>query len=143
MLKIDNNKKIVFDMKEWLRIEGDSGPFIQYSYARINSLCKKLNHSQGAFDYSLLTHSSERKLMQALMQFHTVVLKSAEDYKPSLLCTYLFDLAQRFNHFYHECPIGQAGTESLKKSRLALSEATGLVLKKGLELLGIPAPERM
>jgi arginyl-tRNA synthetase len=81
--------------------------------------------------------------MNQLLEFHPVVVEAAESTRPSALCTYLFTTAQAFNGFYHECPIGQAETAELKDARLALAAATGEILKKGLELLGIPAPERM
>lgn len=143
MLRMDTNKKIVFDMNEWIKLDGESGPFIQYSCARIQSLVRKLGPVQAQVDWSLLTHSGERKLMQSLMSFHSLVLGAAENYKPHLLCTYLYDLAKRFNAFYHDCSIGHAETEALKQARLALSESTGAVLKQGLGLLGIPTPEKM
>jgi arginyl-tRNA synthetase len=144
MLRQDTNKKIVFDMSEWLKLDGESGPFIQYSGARINSLLKKLNYDAAKkADYSLLQHPSETKLMQHLMNFNTTVLSAAEHYKPALLCTYLYEAAKKFNVFYHDCSVGQAETQDLKEARLALSAATGAVLRQGLELLGIPVPERM
>lgn len=151
MVKMDTNKKIVFDMDEWLKIDGESGPFIQYSYARISSLCRKFEfdpHTASSIDHSktkweLLTHQSERHLIQHLSHFNTVVLSCAEGYKPSTLCTYLYEAAKKFNVFYHECPIGTAHDKDLKQARLALSFATGKALKEGLALLGIPAPERM
>jgi arginyl-tRNA synthetase len=144
MLRQDTNKKIVFDMTEWLKLDGESGPFIQYSYARINSLVKKINlKTDDGFDGSLLIHSSEVKLMQHLMNFNTQILLSAENYKPASLCTYLYETAKKFNGFYHDCSINQAETLELKKARLALAAATGEVLKQGLALLGIPVPERM
>jgi arginyl-tRNA synthetase len=143
MLRIDNNKKIVFDMKEWLKLDGDSGPFIQYSAARIFSLVRKLGPVAKTADWSALQHPAEHRLMNQLLEFHPVVVEAAESTRPSALCTYLFTTAQAFNGFYHECPIGQAETAELKDARLALAAATGEILKKGLELLGIPAPERM
>lgn len=130
-------------MNEWIKLDGESGPFIQYSCARIHSLVRKLGPVQQRVEWSLLTHPTERKLMQSLMSFHSLVLGAAENYKPHLLCTYLYDLAKRFNAFYHDCSIGHAETESLKQARLALAESTGLVLKQGLSLLGIPTPEKM
>lgn len=142
MLRQDTNKKIVFDMNEWLKLDGESGPFIQYSYARINSLQKKFK-AEATFDGSLLTHASELKLMQHLMNFNTMVLMSAEGYKPSVLCTYLYETAKKFNVFYHDCSIGNAETEQLRQARLALSAATGNIIREGLALLGIPVPERM
>lgn len=148
MLRQDTNKKIVFDMNEWLKLDGESGPFIQYSCARINSLIKKVGESIDTkelekFDGSLLTHQSEKNLMQHLMNFNSQVLLSAEGYKPASMCTYLYELAKKFNVFYHECSIGQAETQNLKVARLALAKAVGMTLKEGLSLLGIPVPERM
>ncbi len=143
MVRQDTNKKIVFDMNEWLKLDGESGPFIQYSSSRINSLLKKFGSDILSFNGSLLTHPSETKLMQHLMNFNTIVLSSAENYKPAMLCTYLYDTAKKFNVFYHDCPIGTAEDAEIRKARLALSAATGLILKNGLALLGIPVPERM
>ena len=144
MLRMDTNKKIVFDMKEWLKLDGESGPFIQYSTARINSLIKKIGKIESQdIHWGVLTHKNEKQLMQGLMHFHQQVLNATENYKPHTLCTYLYDLAKRFNSFYHDCPIATAESEDLKNARLALSQCTGLVLQKGLSLLGIPSPERM
>ena len=130
-------------MKEWLKLDGESGPFIQYSYARIQSIIKKFSVDVKKFDGALLADPSELKLMQHLMNFNSVVLISADNYRPSALCTYLYEAAKKFNVFYHECSIGKAETEELKKSRLALAMATAHILKQGLALLGIPVPERM
>ena len=143
MLRQDTNKKIVFDMSEWLKLDGESGPFIQYSFARINSLLKKFGVADVKMNAALLIHPTELKLMQHLMNFNTILLSSAENYKPATLCTYLYDTAKKFNGFYHDCPIGNAEDSEIKKSRLALAAATGEVLKQGLALLGIPVPERM
>lgn len=143
MLRQDTNKKIVFDMNEWLKLDGESGPFVQYSYARINSLLKKFRQQGSEFNGALLTHSSEVKLMQHLMNFNSTILFSAENYKPAALCTYLYETAKKFNVFYHDCPIGNVEDKEMQKARLALSAATGLILQNGLSLLGIPVPERM
>lgn len=147
MVKIDNNKKIVFDLQEWVKLDGDSGPFIQYSGARIKSLGRKLGwdpqNIPAKIDWSRLSHETEKRLMQSLMNFHANVVPAAETYRPSVLCTYLLELAKRFNHFYHECSIGDAGSPELKLARLALSAAVGRVLEKGLNVIGIEMPERM
>lgn len=143
MLRIDTNKKIVFDMKEWLKIEGESGPFIQYSVARIQSLCQKFNYNEGSVQLDLLSHTSEVELLSSLLHYKTVVCRCVETLTPSPMCTYLYQLAKKFNHFYHECSIGQAENEELKRARLKLAKATGEILKHGLQLLGIPSPERM
>lgn len=144
MLKQDTNKKIVFDMAEWLKIDGESGPFIQYSAARIHSLIKKIDDDKSLkVNAKVLVHAAEFGLMQQLMGFNTVVVSAADGYKPAALCSYLYDTAKTFNTFYHDCSIAQAETADLKKARLSLAKATGLVLREGLALLGIPTPERM
>lgn len=143
MLKMDTNKKIVFDMNEWLKLDGESGPFIQYSYARIASLGRKFPRNQALINWNSLTHSSERRLLQMVSGFNTMVSHAAENYKPASVCSYLYDLAKAFNVFYHECPIGTEADESVRNARLALSEAVGLVIKNGLAVVGISAPEKM
>ena len=143
MLRIDTNKKIVFDMEEWLKIDGESGPFIQYSVARIQSLCLKFGYQPGPIQAELLCHPTEKEILAHLLNFKSVVGRCVEGLSPSSLCTYLYQLAKKFNHFYHECSIGQAETEELKQARLKLVKASGEVLKTGLRLLGIPSPERM
>ncbi|WP_413612160.1 arginine--tRNA ligase [Bdellovibrio sp. HCB-110] len=143
MLRIDTNKKIVFDMNEWLKLDGESGPFVQYSYARISSLGRKFPRAQKDVDWSVLTHASERQLMQALFGFNSSIAQAAENFKPAAICTYLYELAKKFNVFYHECPIGTEKDETLREARLALSSAVGATLKQGLAVLGMPAPEKM
>lgn len=146
MLRQDPAKKIVFDMAEWLKLDGESGPFIQYSYARIQSLIAKQAAdvaNLNSVDWSQLKEKAEIELAQFLMYYHHQMMLAVENYKPSTMCTYLYDLAKRFNFFYHECPIGNEENKELKKARLALSQATGLVLKSGLAVLGIPVPQRM
>lgn len=144
MLKMDTVKKIVFDLEEWLKIEGDSGPFIQYSGARIKSLMRKnKDKTQVSADWKSLTHIKEQVLMGHLIYFHKTIKMAAIQDKPHLLTQYLYQLAQKFNAFYHECPISQAPSQELLQARLELAEVTGLVLEKGLNLLGIQLPERM
>ena len=144
MNRMDNNKKIVFDMTEWLKLDGESGPFIQYSHARIASLLRKLKYDPMApIAWQGLTQKSERRLAQLIMHFNTIMVTAAVNYKPALVCSYLYDFAKAFNVFYHECPIANAPTAELSQARLGLAAACGAVLANGLGLLGIPAPERM
>ena len=140
MTRIDPNKKIVFDMQEWLKLDGESGPYIQYVYARINSMVNKLG-APTSTDIKL-DAPQEKELMAQLMNFNRVVQEATEHYKPSMLTAYLYDLSRAYNSFYAECPVGSAA-EPTRSSRLTLSKATALTLKKGLELLGIEAPDRM
>lgn len=144
MIKVDNTRKIVFDMNEWLKLDGDTGPYLQYVHARITSLCEKLGfRSSDSCDFSVLKKSQEQNLMLKLSMFNTIVEQSAENFRPSTLCTYLFELGKLFNSFYAECPIGSAENEALKLSRLHLAYSCGLVIEKGLSLLGIKSPKRM
>ena len=144
MIRQDSNKKIVFEMSEWLKVEGESGPFIQYSAARINSLIQKFGKPDVNAEYAkLLTHASEAKLLNHLSQFMIEIQYAAENYKPASLCTYLYELSKKFNGFYHDCSIGQAETPELQKARLVLCQFTRSTLTTGLALLGIPVPQRM
>ncbi len=144
MLRIDTNKKIVFDMAEWLKLDGESGPFVQYSHARIASIGRKFPRNQNSpLNWELLSHASEKQLMQALFGFNTSVALASENFKPAAICTYIYELAKKFNVFYHECPIGTEKEVAIRDARLALAEAVGLTLKQGLALLGMPAPEKM
>jgi len=140
MTRIDPAKKIVFDMQEWLKLDGESGPYIQYAYARINSMVNKLGTP---IDSPLVLETpQEKELVSQLMNYHHVVQQATEHYRPSLLTNYLYDLGRAYNSFYAECPVGSA-LEPIRSSRLKISKATALTIKHGLSLLGIEAPERM
>jgi arginyl-tRNA synthetase len=144
MTCIDNNKKIVFDMDEWLKLDGESGPYIQYVHARINSMLIKLGKATSSeLDYGELTHQQEQNLILKLMDFNNVVESACAQYKTSHLCSYLYELSKLFNSFYAECSVAQAGSEDLKQARLALCESVATTLKHGLGLLGIEAPDKM
>ncbi|PIK15285.1 arginine--tRNA ligase [Halobacteriovorax sp. JY17] len=144
MTRFDNNRKIVFDMKEWLKLDGETGPYLQYVFARINSLCEKLGYSSElSADFSKLEKDSEIALMIKLSAFNDIVVLCHEKNSATALCSYLFELGKLFNSFYAECPIAKADSEELKNARLLLSKAVSLVMKQGLSLLGIDAPNRM
>ena len=142
MTCIDNNKKIVFDMDEWLKLDGESGPYIQYVHARINSIIKKLGEAKDV-DYGELVHETENRLLLKLMDFNHTVELSCKQYKTSHLCSYLYELAKLFNSFYSECSVANAETQDLKHARIALCQAVATTLNEGLALLGIDAPKRM
>lgn len=140
MTRIDPGKKIVFDMQEWLKLDGESGPYIQYAYARINSMLIKIGAPVSAA--LKIDTPQEKDLVAVLMNFNHVVQQATEQYKPSVLTAYLYDLSRAFNSFYAECPVNSA-PEPVKSSRLHLSKATADALKQGLTLLGIEAPDKM
>ena len=144
MTCVDNNKKIVFNMQDWLQLDGESGPYIQYTYARIQSLIAKVGlHPISQCRWSELRHPLEESLIVHLSLFNNIVEKSCDHYKTSLLTSYLYDLAKEFNSFYTQCPLMKAKTEDLKMIRCHLAHKTGLILAQGLKLLGIPAPHKM
>lgn len=143
-LKRSSEQDIVFDWDEILNMQGNSGPYIQYTFARTQSVLRK---SQSADVKSqilegLKIETEERELLRLVARFPEIVQEAAERLSPNMLCTYLFDLAQNFNLFYQKCPILKAEGES-REFRLHLTQATGEVLKKGLSLLGIQAPSKM
>ncbi len=141
MLKKDNNKVIVFDPKEAVNFEGQTGAYIQYAHARASRILEKEASDIAQVTFPQLT-KEEKNLLEQLAALPDAVEQAAENYKPNILAHYVFDTAKAFNEFYHACPVLQAEPET-KKARLALVLATKIVLKKGLELLGIEAPERM
>ena len=140
MTRIDPAKKIVFDMQEWLKLDGESGPYAQYVCARINSMLSKLGaplHQEIA-----IQTKQEIELVSILMNFNQAVEQATTGYRPSVLTAYIYDLARAYNSFYAECPVGPA-SEPTRSSRMLLSQAVSKTLKAGLELSGITTPERM
>jgi arginyl-tRNA synthetase len=141
MLRKDNNKVIQFDPKEAVNFEGQTGAYVQYAHARASRILEKESADLEDVEFEALA-KEEKTLLEFLATFPEAVEQAAESYKPSILATYIFDTAKAFNEFYHACPVLQAAHKT-KKARLALVLAVTIVLKKGLELLGIEAPEKM
>lgn len=149
-LKINPRKDFIFNPQESIQFQGDTGPYIQYTHARIKSIVRKAAEQQLSPTQALgpngtdgLGNLEERALVRVMLDFPRVVAESAERYMPSTLCTYLLDLAGAFNKFYHEHSVLKAESQQLIVARLGLAAATAQVLATGLELLGIPAPEEM
>jgi len=143
MLSQDNNKPIIFDPKKATSFEGDTGPYIQYAYARANSILKKGKLKLGSkIDYSLLDSPEELKLISSLESFPKVVDKCAREFRVSYLANYTIDLAQSFNEFYHnhKCIVDN---KEISKARLTLVKSTKSVLGHSLKLLGLNALEEM
>ncbi len=146
MLHADPNKEIVFDPKEWVSFEGNSGPYLMYSYARTQSILSKareLGISESLEHLELLTHESERELMRHLYDFNQTAIYAAENYKPSTIANHLFFTCKAYNRFYAEVSVMKAENEHLRAARLALLKAFANTLKTGLYLLGITPPEKM
>jgi len=143
LLKVGRNQDTAFDFDESLSFEGNSGPYIQYAYARMMSVGKKAGLTGTKPEQTPTSlEEPELLLLRALARFPEVVLQAATTYSPHEICTYLFDLTQKFNVFYEVCSILEAPAD-LKAFRLALTQATAQVVKNGLRLLGIGVLERM
>ncbi|MDD2680612.1 MAG: arginine--tRNA ligase [Patescibacteria group bacterium] len=127
-----------------LNFEGDSSPYAQYTYVRIRSLIKKVNKNiNNNINYSLLCHENELSLLKLLSEFPNVITEAASRYEPSVVARYVIELAKYFNKFYHNCPVINLENEDLQNARVSLCVATSIVIKSGLNLLGVDCPEKM
>ena len=143
IIKVQPEKDIVFKWEEALNFEGNASPFIQYSHARACSILAKKEDDIKDIDALLLKHDSELGLIKKLAEFPVVIDDACEGCKPHSITSYLFEVASSFNQFYRDCPVLPEKNVKLRNTRLALVDATRIVLKNGLELLGIIAPEEM
>jgi len=143
MINQDNNKTIIFNLKDWLSFEGETGPYLQYTHARICSVLRRYGKKIMKVNTSSLKNREDFEIAKLLSEFNDIIEESAKNYKPSLLCRYLLDLAQKFNNYYRYYPIMREENEELRKARLMLSVCVKEVLKNGLNLLGIDAIEEM
>lgn len=142
ILKVDPKKRILFDPKESIDFQGNTGPFIQYTYARIQSILRKAESNN--FDSSLVVlHDKEKQLLKQLEQFPLVIQNAAEQHSPALIANYTYDLVKDFNSFYQNVSILGADTDNDKGFRVALSEKVGQTIKNAFGVLGIDVPERM
>ncbi len=142
MLKISPEKNIIFDWDSALSFEGETAPYIQYAHARACSILRKAKVNPVNPNYRLLALPQELNLVNKLYLFPEVVFKATADLKPYLIAIYLHQLAQVFSEFYHKCQCITDNRE-ITKARLSLVIATNQVIKNGLNLLGIDAPEKM
>jgi arginyl-tRNA synthetase len=143
-LKFTPEQKIKFDPQVSISFEGDSGPYCQYTYVRIQSILKKVGKQEQLkkIDYQVLKNKLEIELTQLLFNYPEIIKKSTINYNPSYLAHYLLSLAQKFNEFYHHSPVLKAEPK-IKEARLVLIQAVATTLKKGLALLGIEVLEEM
>ncbi|MEK6820717.1 MAG: arginine--tRNA ligase [Nanoarchaeota archaeon] len=143
MLRNENNKNIIFDWEQALNFEGDSGPYLQYSYARASSILRKIKKgkkaNQGKIKITSLKES-EIKLVKAISEFPKIVEDASKNLNPSLIASYSFKLAQTFSEFYQNCRVIGSREENF---RLALVQAFRIVIKSALNLLGIEIMEEM
>ena len=143
ILKVDPKKKMLFNPAESIDFNGNTGPFIQYTYARIQSLLDKAGFETKELTDSYLPNDSEKDLIMLLSEFKDVVNKAAASLSPALVANYVYELVKGYNSFYQNNPILNQDNETAKQFRLQLSELAGRTIKKGLSLLGIGTVNRM
>ncbi len=143
MIRVTPRKNMLFDPKESVDIQGQSGPFVQYSYVRTKSVLAKA----GDWDIDISAYQTpqpqEKELLTIIRKYPDTILEAAKNYDPSLIANYAYELAKSYNKFFHDIPILRAETEAGKGFRLTLTQVVGRVLTSALGLLGIEVPERM
>ncbi|MDE6418167.1 MAG: arginine--tRNA ligase, partial [Duncaniella sp.] len=145
LLKVDPRKNITFNPKESIDFNGNTGPFIQYTYARIRSVLRKAEEEKlpTASYADVIPGEKETALIQALAEFPAVVKNAGRTYSPALIANYVYDLVKTYNQFYHDCSILKEEDAAKRTLRLELSRQTARVVATGMGLLGIRVPERM
>ncbi len=139
ILKVDPKKRILFDPNESIDFNGNTGPFIQYTYARIKSLLKKNNNNKSFSN--VIISDKEKDLIIQLNDFPNVILNSYKNLNPALIANYVYDLVKSYNSFYQSFSV--LGNDEINSFRILLSKKVGIYIKKSMSLLGIDVPERM
>ena len=144
-LSTDRVRDYVFEWERMLSFDGNTAPYLQYAHARICSIFRRagIDRSSIAATQLRLVETQERDLALRILGFDAAIIDTLERYSPHRLCTYLYELSTAFTAFYEHCPVLKADDESVRASRLALCDLTARVLHRGLDLLGIEAPEQM
>jgi arginyl-tRNA synthetase len=143
LLKVDPKKRLLFDPKESVDFQGHTGPFIQYTHARIKSVLSRADYKDNRVANVSILADVERDLIVTITSFPDIISQAAGGYNPGIIANYVYELAKIYNKFYHEKSILQAEDEQSKQFRLQLSAASAKVISKAMGLLGIQVPERM
>jgi len=145
ILKVDPRKKMLFDPEESVDFQGNTGPFIQYTYARIQSILRKAPQEsiQGEIPAKLVLHAKEKELLKYLELYPETVQLAAENYSPALIANYVYELVREFNSFYQQVPILGEPETGVTAFRVQLSAKVGEVIQSAFALLGIEVPDRM
>ncbi len=146
ILKVDPKKRILFNPEESVDFQGNTGPFIQYTYARIQSIVRKANDTGivlGAINTTIALHEKEKELLKQLQLFPETIQLAAANYSPAIIANYTYDLVKEFNSFYQNVPILPETDEQKKVFRIQLAKKVGEVIASAFKLLGIQVPERM
>jgi arginyl-tRNA synthetase len=142
ILKVDPKKNMTFDPKESVDFNGNTGPFIQYTFARIQSVLRKGENQKAEVGEETL-NEKEVALLRMMHDYPEILQEAARTYNPSLMANFLYELAKEFNQFYHDYSILSAENQDLVSTRLLLVEVIGSIIHSGMDLLGIEVPERM
>jgi len=147
ILKVDPSKKMLFNPAESIDFNGNTGPFIQYTYARINSLKTKateLNISiNKSIDSSTTISNKEKSLVRTIYKFPNIIAEAGKEHSPSIIANFVYELVKEYNQFYHDHSILKEEDLTTREFRVSLSLKIGQIIKSGMELLGISVPERM
>lgn len=148
LLKVDPKKRMLFNPQESIEFQGNTGPFIQYSHARIASILRKagqigVDYSKQSFENLSQLENTERDLIVLLNDFEKKIILAGEEYAPSVIAQYMFDVAKEYNRFYAELPIFNETNKEIQAFRVALSALTAKTIQEGMQLLGIKVPDRM
>jgi arginyl-tRNA synthetase len=143
ILKVDPKKNMTFDPKESIDFNGNTGPFIQYTYTRIKSVIRKAEGINYTIVQNSILNEKELSILKLIYEYKAVVESAASSFNPSLIANHIYELAREYNQFYHDCSILSAEEQEIRNFRLKLSSVCGELLEKGMYLLGIEMPERM
>ena len=144
ILKVDPRKNMTFNPKESIDFNGNTGPFLQYTYARIQSILRKSQDDIDGTDISTVApNDKETSLIQRLIDFSATVADAGKNYSPALIANYVYDLAKEFNQFYHDYSILREEDAQVRVFRLKLARTVGQIIKRAVWLLGMEVPERM
>lgn len=143
MLKVDPKKSMLFNPEESVDFAGNTGPFIQYTYARIQSILRKANFDFSTEIKGVSLHPKEKELIKVVESYPELIQNAAQSYSPALIANYTYELVKEYNSFYQAVPILPETNENLKKFRVQLSKKVGETIKSAFSLLGIEVPERM
>jgi arginyl-tRNA synthetase len=144
ILKVDPKKRILFNPEESVDFQGNTGPFIQYTYARIQSILRKADKTSNPVSIQGLDlHEKEKELLKQLQLYPETIQLAAENYSPALIANYTYDLVKEFNSFYQQVSILGEADEQKKMLRIAISKKVAEVIESSFSLLGVTVPERM
>ena len=148
LIKVDPSKRMLFDPAQSVDFEGDAAPFIQYQHARTKSIQRTAEaqgitwNSEDYADYKQL-EPAENNLILSIYDFEKKIVDAADNYAPSIMAQYVYDLAKSYSKFWNECPIMQTPTPASKAFRVALTALTGRTIRLAMALLGVEVPDRM